>query len=135
MTTHFLDPSKLCTFHPNTYFSVFVLRCHLSQENIWRKTKNFGDVFLGKKRIKRLKFRTSEFWTKYEIESLREQEKIVQVSNTFVRPTEIFQISRFEILRVFCQKKCDMFKGPNNFLKLSKSSRNWVFEFSGVNCI
>ena len=28
-----------------------------------------------------------------------------------------------------------MFKGPKNLFELSKSSRNWVFEFSRVNCI
>ena len=37
----------------------------------------------------------------------------------------------------FCLKwkKCVMSKEPKNLFELSKSSTNWVFEFSRVNCI
>ena len=96
---------------------------HLSQENVWRKTKNFCDVF----------FLTKSFRILVEMLNIssREWEEIVQGSNNFVQPTKIFEISRFEISRVFLPKEVHNVQGTEEFVwgirKFEKLSI-WVFE-------
>ena len=65
---------------------------------------------------KKSNFRTFKFWPKCYIDSLREREETVERSSNFVRPTEIFEISR-----VFLPKEV---QGLKNLFELSKSSRD-----------
>ena len=53
-------------------------------------------------------------------ESLREREERVQGFSNFVRPTEIFEISRFEISRVFWPKEKHKVQGAEEFVRAMK---------------
>ena len=62
-------------------------------------------------------YRTFEFWPKCQNESSSEREETAQGSNNFVRPTEIFDISRFEISRVFVPKEVRNVQGTEEFVR------------------
>ena len=80
------------------------------------KLKTFVMYFFGKNLNKTFElYRTFEFWSKSYNESSREREEIVQVSNNFVRPTEIFEISR-----VFWPKKVCNVQGTEEFVPAIK---------------
>ena len=49
-----------------------------------------------------------------------------------VWPTEIFEIPRSQLSRVFCQIYCIMIRRPKILFELSKSLRNQVFKFGTV---
>ena len=68
---------------------------------------------------KKSNVRTFEFWPKCYIDSLREPEETIERSNNFVRPTEIFEISR-----VFLPKEVRNVQGLKNLFELSKRSRD-----------
>ena len=57
---------------------------------------------------------------------MREREEIVKGSNNFVRPIEIFEISRFEISRAFLRKEVRNVQGTKEFVQAFKKFRDKV---------
>ena len=69
-------------------------------------------------------FERFEFWPKCSNEISREREEIVQGSKNFVRPTEIFEISRFEISRVFLPKEVRNVQGTEELVRAIEKFEN-----------
>ena len=122
-------------------FSRFFKAMHFSAKDLFVRfhftgaifTKKTSDeklktFFLPKNRIKRSTLELSNFGQNVKTK-VRENK-----SRSSKGPTILSDLPRYSRYRVFCLKKCVMFKGLKNLFDLSKSSRNWVFEFSRVNC-